>query len=292
LRKSFGSMTRVQLMLHHSRLMHLGILGAAALAGPVRGQAAPQVPAAARVVQVRTRDFAFVMPDTLAAGLTTFQLRNEGQQPHHLMLYRLEPGKSLADVARALQAGGAHPGWMHAVGGPNAVPHGGQAVGTVLLAPGHYVAFCHVKSPDQVVHFAKGMMKELTVTGPAPPAGPWPSADLTVTLGEYAFTWSRPPSRGWHRIAVRNVGSQRHEVILSRLAPGKTSHDFIRWMNTQQGRPPVMPWGGATDLPAGGSMLIDVYLEPGTYSMVCRVRDAGNGRPHDEHGMYAQFRVP
>jgi hypothetical protein len=39
-------------------------------------------------------------------------------------------------------------------------------------------------------------------------------------------------------------------------------------------------------------MLIDVYLQPGIYSVVCRVRDAGDGHPHDEHGMYAQFRVP
>ena len=272
-------------MLHAGRLILPGLLGAVALCGRVHGQAA-------QVVPVVTHDFAFVLPDTLAAGLTTFRLRNEGRQPHHLMLYRLEPGKGMSDVSRALRAGGAHPGWMHAVGGPNAVPHGVEAVGTVQLTPGHYVAFCHVKSPDQVLHFAKGMMKELTVVPAARPPAPWPSADLTVTLREYTFAWSRAPSRGWHRIAVRNLGSQRHELILSRLAPGKTTQDFIRWMNTQQGRPPVVPWGGTTDLPAGGSMLIEVYLEPGMYSTVCRVRDAGNGRPHDEHGMYAQFRVP
>jgi hypothetical protein len=221
-------------------------------------------------MQVLAYDFAFVLPDSLGAGLTTFRLRNEGQQPHHLMLYRLEVGKSLADVFRALQAGGAHPAWMHPVGGPNAVPHGGEAVGTIRLGPG----------------------QELTVTTAAGPAARWPPADLTVTLREYRFTWSRAPSRGWHRIAVRNLGSQRHEVILSRLVPGKNSQDFITWMNTQRGPLPVVPWGGTTDLPAGGSMLIDVYLEPGMYSTVCRVRDAGNGRPHDEHGMYAQFRVP
>jgi hypothetical protein len=260
--------------------------------GAAQGQAPPPPPVESPAVEVVTREFAFVLPDTLAAGLTTFRLRNEGRQPHHLMLYRLEPGKSLADVSRALHAGGTHPGWMHAVGGPNAVPQGGQAVGTVLLEPGHYVAFCHVKSPDQVIHFAKGMMKELIVTAPGGPAVAWPEADLTVTLREYTFTWSRPPSRGWHRVAVRNLGRQRHEVILSRLRPGKSSRDFIRWMNTQNGPPPVVPWGGATDLPAGGSMLIDVYFEPGSYSTVCRVRDAENGRPHDEHGMYGQFRVP
>jgi hypothetical protein len=37
-------------------------------------------------------------------------------------------------------------------------------------------------------------------------------------------------------------------------------------------------------------MLLDVYFEPGAYSTVGRVRDAGNGRPHDELG-HAEFRV-
>jgi hypothetical protein len=279
-------------MFHGCRPILLGLLLSVAFGGVVHGQAGPPESSDSRVVEVRTREFAFVLPDTIPAGLTTFHLRNEGRQPHHLMLYRLEPGKTLSDAFRALRAGGAHPAWMHAIGGPNAVPHEGAAVGTVLLQRGRYVVFCHVKSPDQVLHFAKGMLKELIVTGASGPAAQWPAADLTVTLREYSFAWSRPPRRGWNRIAVRNLGQQRHELILSRLAPGKHSRDFTTWMNTQQGPPPVVPWGGTTDLPAGGTMLIDVYLDPGTYSTVCRVRDAGNGRPHDEHGMYAEFRVP
>src|SRR6478735_6265619 len=78
-------------------------------------QAAPAVPLGARVVSVVTHEFAFTLPDSLPAGLTMFRLRNEGQEPHHFMLYRLAPGKSLGDVLVALTAGGAHPAWMHAV---------------------------------------------------------------------------------------------------------------------------------------------------------------------------------
>ena len=271
------------------------VLSGAVAAGSCRalvGQTAPTAPPGARVVPVVTHDFAFTLPDSLPAGLTTFRLRNAGRQPHHLMLYRLEPGKRLGDVLAALNAGGAHPVWMHAVGGPNAVPYGGESVGTVLLTPGTYVAFCHVKGPDQVLHFAKGMIKTLIVTPAGRPVAPLPAADLTVTLRDYSFAFSRPPTRGWHRIAVRNAGAQRHELILSRLAPGRTSRDFIAWMNTQRGSPPVTPSGGTTDLPAGGTLVIDVQLRPGTYSVVCRVRDAADGRPHDEHGMYTQFAVP
>jgi hypothetical protein len=260
--------------------------------GTVAAQGASAMPSGARVVTVHTHDFAFELPDALPAGLTTFRLRNEGHEPHHLMLYALDPGKRLSDVLVALSAGGPYPAWMHAVGGPNAAPPHGESIGTVVLIPGSYVVFCHVKSPDLVLHFAKGMIRALTVT-PAPEAvNRLPAAGLTITLRDYSFAFSRPPTRGWHRIAVHNAGTQPHELILARLRRGKTTQDFIAWINTRQGPSPVIPAGGTTDLPVDGTMVIDVTLRHGAYSMVCRVRDATDGRPHDEHGMHLQFDVP
>lgn len=247
--------------------------------------------AAANVVRVTAHDFAFEMRDTIPAGLTTFRLRNAGTQPHHLMLYRLDSGKRMADVLLALDAGGAHPGWMHAVGGPNAVPPGEESVGTLLLEPGNYVAFCHVKSPDGVLHFHKGMMKALTVRKTSRASAALPRADLSVTLRDFTFTFSQAPTRGLKWIAVTNRGTQPHELILSKLRSRKTSRDFIRWMDTQQGPPPVIPFGGATDLPPGGTILILVNLPPGAYSAVCRVRDAKDDQPHDRHGMFTDFVV-
>lgn len=242
-------------------------------------------------VDVVTRDFAFEMPDTIPAGATTFRLRNEGKQPHHLMLYRVDPGKTIRDVFAALEAGGAHPAWMHAAGGPNAVPHGVESIATVTLEPGRYVAFCHVKSPDGKVHFMKGMLKSITVTpSTAKPAEIW-APDITVTLRDYSFEFSKPPTRGKHLIAVTNAGSQRHELILSLLRPGKTSRDFVTWMNTQNGPPPVTPYGGITDIEPGRTVVMPVDLVPGNYSVVCRVRDSGDDQPHDVHGMLTQFTV-
>jgi hypothetical protein len=252
------------------------------------------------VVMVVAHEFAFEMPDTIASGATTFRLRNAGRQPHHLMLYRLDRGRGLPDVLAALNAGGAHPRWMHATGGPNAIIGGGESVGTVLLRPGRYVAFCHVKSPDNVLHFAKGMLKLVTVTpevrttagSAADRRVALPAADLTVTLSDYVIRVSPAPTRGHHMIAVTNRGRQPHEFILSRLLPGKTSADFVHWMDTQEGAPPVQPHGGATDLSPGGTIVLDIYLEPGRYSAVCRVRDAVDGQPHDRHGMTTEFVVP
>ncbi|HEX5438389.1 MAG TPA: hypothetical protein VFW98_14640 [Gemmatimonadaceae bacterium] len=254
-------------------------------------QAAFVARAGPNVVNVITREFAFSMPDTIPAGLTTFHLRNEGRQPHHLMLYRLDPGRTVADADAALRAGGAHPAWMHAAGGPNAVPHGGESTATLVLQPGSYIAFCHVKSPDNLVHFMKGMFKGITVVPSSTTSAPLPAADLTVTLRDYTFTFSRPPTRGHHRIAVTNAGTQRHELILSRLHARKSSRDFVRWMDTQQGPPPVDAYGGVTDIAPGTTVVIDMDLVPGRYSMVCRVRDAGDNQPHDRHGMLAEFEV-
>ena len=266
-----------------------------AVAGlPAALVAIPEVAAqhdGANVVTVITREFAYELPDTLPAGLTTFRLRNEGKQPHHLMLYRLDPGRTLSEVFAELAAGGPLPDWMHAAGGPNAVPTGRDSYGTVVLQPGNYVAFCHVKSPDRVLHFRKGMIRGLTVAPSSGRVAPLPAADLTITLRDYDFVFSRPPTRGRQLIAVTNAGSQTHEIILSRLAPGKRVGDFIAWMNTQHGPPPVRPSGGTTDVAPGDTMVIAVDLEPGMYSAVCRVRDARDGRTHDQHGMRMDFAV-
>jgi hypothetical protein len=248
------------------------------------------------VVKVVTRDYAFQMPDTIPSGLTTFDLRNEGKEPHHLMLYRLDDGKTLHDVFAALEAGGAHPAWMHAAGGPNAVPNGGESIATVMLEPGSYVAFCHVKSPDGRIHFMNGMLKSITVAPATATSAATPvalaGADITITLRDYGFEFSKAPTRGKHLIAVTNAGSQRHELILSLLQPGKTSRDFVTWIDTQNGAPPVTPYGGVTDMEPGRTVLIPLELKPGNYSVVCRVRDAGDDAPHDRHGMLTDFTVP
>jgi len=244
-----------------------------------------------QVVHVTAREFAFEMPDTLRAGVTTFRLRNVGQQPHHVMVYAVDRGHSLRDVYDALAAGGAHPGWMHAIGGPNAIIGPRESVATIDLPAGAYVVFCHIPSPDGRLHFTKGMLKSLVVIPAATPPADLPAGDVAVQLSDYAFTLSGPLKAGSHRIVITNRGSQTHELILSRLAPGKTTRDFVHWIEAQDGPPPVTPWGGVTDLGPGRSVVVDVRLEPGTYSVLCRVRDAGDGRPHDRHGMMMEVVV-
>lgn len=249
------------------------------------GQSSPAT-ASPNIVTVVASEYSFTMPSTIPEGLTAFRLLDQGREPHHLMLFRLDRGRSVRQAIDSLTMDRSLPLWMHAVGGPNTpAPNGGTAVARVVLEPGTYVAFCTIPAPDGAPHFTKGMARGSTVVRSRTATRVLPRGDVTITLQEYGFTLSRPLTHGRHAVTVTNAGRQAHELILSRLAPGKTSRDFVRWIETQNGPPPIVPMGGVSDISPGGTVLFDVDLVPGRYSLLCRVRDEADGKPHDAHGM-------
>lgn len=242
-------------------------------------------------ITVIAHNYAYEMPDTLASGLTTFHLLNKGTEPHHLMFYRLDDGKTMNDAFAELKTGGPLPSWMHPVGGPNAPAPGSDSWATVSLTPGHYMAFCHIPSRDHVLHLAKGMMKDVMVVPATGARADMPPADLTVTLTDYAFHFSRAPVTGPQTVAIINQGTDTHELILSKLDSGKTAQDFVNWINRQDGPPPVTPYGGVTDIAPGDTIVARIDFTPGNYSVTCRVRARTDSVTHDLHGMSTGFTV-
>src|SRR2546426_7841409 len=91
------------------------------------------------VVTITTTDYAFGVPDTIPAGLTTFRLVNQGKELHHASLVRLRDGKSVADFQAAVVAAMKHhmppPAWMGFAGGPNTVTPGDTATTRQMLDP-------------------------------------------------------------------------------------------------------------------------------------------------------------
>lgn len=232
------------------------------------------------------------MPEVIPSGLTTFRLRNEGKELHQVMLYRLEAGRTLNNVAAALATSAVVPAWLHAVGGPNSPhPGGGVSNATVSLEPGEYIAFCLMAGADKVGHVSKGMIRTLTVRQVGRPRVAMPSADVTITMREYSYTLSQPLTPGHHVIAVVNAGQQTHDLMFSKLAKGKTSKDYAAWIESPHGTSPVTPMGGTTDVGPGGTALFQVDVEPGSYSLLCHVRDTKDGKPHDAHGMVLDVAV-
>jgi hypothetical protein len=249
-----------------------------------------------RVVTITARDYAFDAPDTIPAGITTLRLLNNGPEMHHVFLFKLEEGKTVADLMEALKVQGPPPRWLKLAGGPNAPAPGAESNATLRLAAGRYVITCVIPSKDGTPHMMKGMMRELIVAPSLVPASTaaaeLPKPDVTVTLTDYAFGASKPLVAGKQRILLRNAASQPHEAFIAQLAPGKTAQDLMAWLEGgEQGPPPAKPIGGITPVDNGGEIEIDVDLAPGTYAWFCFVPDAKDGKPHVAHGMVHEFTV-
>ena len=245
-----------------------------------------------RTVTVTATDFVFTAPDTIPAGLTEFRLLNRGAEMHHVFLMRLDGGKSMADLFAAMKGDGPLPSWAREVGGPNTPGPGGEATAIVRLKAGRYAMICVIPSKDGKPHVMKGMAKEITVV---PATSNTTAADIriasTMTLVDYGFKFSQALQPGRQMIRVVNSASQSHEVVLVRLAPGKSPADVLAWMEKMEGPPPGAPIGGTTPMAQGEENLLELNLTPGEYGLICFVPDAKDGKPHFAHGMVATFSV-
>jgi plastocyanin len=248
--------------------------------------------AAPASVTVKAKDFAFDAPAQIPAGTVTMQLENDGKELHQVQLVKLEDGRTVQDLAAALKTHGPPPAWMKFVGGPNGVAPGQQSNATSVLAPGQYVYICLIPSPDGVIHAAKGMVQPFEVTAtPSGAATSLPETDVTIKLVDFDFQSSKPLTPGRQRIMVENAGPQAHEVVLVKLAPGKTIEDFATWAMSMKGAPPAMPVGGVGVLENGMRASFTADLTAGDYGLICFVPDAKDGKLHLAHGMMKTIKV-
>jgi hypothetical protein len=226
--------------------------------------------------------------------MVTLVLTNPSETWHHLQLVRLPDGWSMDEFKEAMagiQPGSPPPDWFMDAGGVNPPPQGGSARVTMMVEPGEYAVLCLVDTPDHVPHFLKGMIQPLTVTAPSGPPAELPPSDMTLTLVDYAFSFSAPPTGGSHVIRVENAASQSHEVAIFRFLPGETMDDLMAWAATYDGPAPVEPVGGVAEMRP--DQVADMYIDltPGEYVALCFVPDATDGMPHLVHGMALPFTV-
>lgn len=246
---------------------------------------------APNVMVVKTSDYAFDAPDSVRAGLTTIRLvTNAGHEMHQVGLIRLDSGKTAADLGDAMKAPGPMPKWAVEIAGVNPPAPGQTAEASVILEPGSYLLVCFVPSPDGVPHIMKGMSRALVVTGAQVAAARLP-ADVEIKLTDYAFGLSAPLAAGSHVVRVVNGGTQTHEVMVIRLAPGKTAAQVAAWVEKMDGPPPGEPMSGVAGLGVGQSASFPLALTPGEYGLICFIPDAKDGKPHYVHGMIHQFKV-
>jgi plastocyanin len=244
-------------------------------------------------VTVTANDFSFDAPGQVPAGAVTMRLVNNGKELHHAQMIRIEDGKTMEDIAKALKNPGPPPSWVKWVGGPNAALPGKETHATSVLTPGLYAYLCFIPSGDKVIHAAKGMVLPFEVMpASSTSAAELPVTDATITLVDYDFQLSQPLTAGKRTILVLNDGPQPHEVALLKLAPGKTVADFVAWdAGGMKGPPPAEPIGGVVALDKGARASFTADLSPGEYGLLCFVPDTKDGRPHLAHGMIKTIKV-
>ena len=238
-------------------------------------------------------DYGFTGPDRIAAGVTTVQIVNRGQDVHHVQLVKLLQGKTPADFSAALKTDPSRvPQWVKFMGGPNAVLPGSEAVATMNLVEGNYLLICIIPDKTGVPHTALGMQKALVVKGGKSALVSEPKAGTTIMMRDFQFALSQPMTAGAHTIGVMNHGTQPHEVVVVQLQPGASALDWVKAVESgAAGPPPGRPIGGVVGIETGDHAFFTAQFEPGRYGLICFFPDAATGQPHFARGMTTEFTV-
>jgi len=137
----------------------LGMQKLVRVEGPTNGKRNPQD----RDLFIDQVDFTFGFFGPIKAGPHTFHVRNNGSQPHEVLVVRLATGASVKDFV-AYRPESMEPSPGVPVGGITGIGQGGEAFFSMNLIPGRYGLVCFFPDPiTGVPHFTKGMMSEFIV---------------------------------------------------------------------------------------------------------------------------------
>lgn len=265
----------------------LTLLMAVALTGCLVGGTS----ATAAKLDMVAKDHSFTAPAQVGAGWVTVSLDNQGQSPHHAQLLHLNQGVSVEQFQATLRDNPpAVLGLATLAGGPGVVDPGGSQATTTFLEPGSYIVICVVPDEQGVPHAAHGMLAPLEVV-PGGAYGQEPKADAEVSMVDFGFILPDTIPAGEQTWKIVAAGKQPHEMLLLKLAEGKTLQDAQAWMHQPAGAPPFSNAGGLQGIDPGEAGYLHLELSPGNYVVLCHVPDPASGKAHLELGMIAPFTV-
>jgi hypothetical protein len=237
-------------------------------------------------------EYRFEVPESVPEGPTRIELVNEGREPHHAQVFRLDDGAAMADLEAALATG--EPAALLEVGGfvggTALVSPGGQSRADAVLdlEAGDHALLCFVPDAEGVPHLAHGMVRPFEVTATGETAAP-PSTDGAVALGDYRFT---TPSviDGDNTLEITNRSdAEAHELVLGRFEDGATAEDVVAALD--RGEPvPATGVGGMQALLPGATQRLQLDLPPGRYVAYCAI-PSPDGTPHYARGMIQEVEI-
>jgi hypothetical protein len=126
-------------------------------------------------IVVRLMDFSFALDSSVPAGRHTIRVENAGVEPHDLVMMKLNPGKTVAELFAAMNPERARrpgqaaepPPPMESLatgaGGIAAIAPGMESFFETNLSPGEHVLLCMATAPDGRSHIEHGMVKQIRI---------------------------------------------------------------------------------------------------------------------------------
>jgi hypothetical protein len=120
-------------------------------------------PAPAPAATLRMFDYEFELSDPLERGKQVIRVENLGVEPHHVLLFKLLPGRTIEEYRAWVMNGMQGDAPAEAVDASGELSTGENAYIEVDLSAGDYVLVCLVAGQAEVPHVAMGMIQELRV---------------------------------------------------------------------------------------------------------------------------------
>lgn len=251
-----------------------GATGVVAIANAADAPPTVTITAAARSLSVQGAE-------GLKAGPTRFVMKSKGKGERGLILFRLRPGVTRAQIAKA--AGRIQdPGDARRYGRFSAstfLMPGTAYTTTINLVPAEYVVVDYSGRPVVRGGFTVGSERSTAVA---------PVADADVGLRDYGFTGpSTLPRSGTLR--VTNDGRVLHHALAFPLRKGASSKALLRRLRSGK-EPSEKDFAGPPTalveiVSPGAENLVETKLKPGRTLLVCFLQDGPKKPPHSALGM-------
>jgi uncharacterized cupredoxin-like copper-binding protein len=244
-------------------------------------------------VSFSAKEYSYSGVKDVKSGTVRFEMKNDGKELHIAALAKIKAGKTFADATKDLQSGTppADPA-AEDVGGIATTSPGLSSSVTFALEPGSYYFACFIPGADGLPHVAKGMIAPFEVTADTASAAPVETAAGTVTAKEFSYTTDYKAKAGEQVIALKNGGTQGHEITLLSFKDGKGPGDLSAYFAKPEGEPPATFYGGPVAGVGDTATWTTPKLEAGkSYFFMCLIPDPADGVPHAAKGMVLPIQV-
>jgi uncharacterized cupredoxin-like copper-binding protein len=252
-----------------------------------------------RVLDIVAVDYAFEAPDTVQPGSAVLRLTNKGSVPHEVIVMKLRPGVTVAQLFAAQQRDESfRPSLEGGVAVLFANP-GSTGDGRLVVnfeVGRDYALWCNFQDAEESPpHSAMGMFKQIHVSGPSAPLATTPARKVVVEASDYAFRVADTLPAGVTDFVLTNSGQQRHEVSFARMPVGVSPAVFMDEYLNGNDVDSLYDDDGAVLTAYGGesnefTVRIDL-LAGRSYLLVCELSDAPDAPPHAKMGMFKGIAV-